>query len=237
MMYEYLFFNLLVLSGPFILGWLKPFYFLDRWPRVLVGTILVSIPYLIWDSLVTGLHWEFSYHYTTGLVLFNLPIEEFLFFFTVPAACLFTWEMITRRMDSRQVFMMRYIRMVFYFLPVAGIWIYFHGLHYTGLATIFFGLAMLLDSILKTDLFMQKRFLFFFILAMIFTLLFNGYLAWRPVVVYNEIYMTGWRFFTIPVEDFWYGFSLIYFNTIVYQKLPAMGAIQHALRRPVVNRV
>jgi len=218
MIYEYLIFNIIVLSGPLLLGWLKPFYFLNRWPKVLASAVLVSIPYLVWDSLVTGLHWEFNFHYTTGLVVLNLPIEEILFFITVPAACLFTWEMISRRMDEKPVSFMNRIRPLFYLLPVAGTILLIYGKQYTGLATFFLGLAVALDQVIKTNLLLQKRFMFFFALSLLFTLVFNGYLTWRPVVVYNELYQLDLRIFTIPIEDFWYGFSMIYFNTILYEK-------------------
>jgi lycopene cyclase domain-containing protein len=148
-----------------------------------------------------------------------LPLEEILFFFTVPAACLFSWEMIVRRMDGRQISWLKNVRTVSLLLPVAGVMIYLNGQRYTGLATVFLGLAVWLDLFLKTNLFLQKRFVFYFLLVMFFTLIFNGYLTWRPVVVYNENFLSGWRIFTIPAEDFWYGFSLIYLNTIVFQKL------------------
>ena len=219
MIYEYLIFNILVISGPFILGSLKPFYFIPHWPRVFLSALLIGIPYLVWDSLVTGLHWEFNYNYILGITLLNLPLEEILFFFTVPAACLFSWEMIIRRTAERQFTWLKKIRIVLLFLPFAGLLIYLNGQHYSGLATVFLGLAILLDMFLKTDLFLQRRFYGYFLLVVFFTLVFNGYLTWRPVVVYNDTYMSGWRIYTIPVEDFGYGFSLIYLNTIVFQKL------------------
>jgi len=230
MIYEYLIFNILVISGPLILGNLKPFYFVPHWPRVFLSALIIGIPYLVWDNLVTGLHWEFNYNYILGITLQNLPLEEILFFFTVPAACLFSWEMIIRRTADRQFTWLKKIRIALLFLPIAGLQIYLNGQHYTGLATVFLGLAILLDMFLKTDLFLQRRFSGYFLLVMFFTLVFNGYLTWRPVVVYNDTYMSGWRIFTIPVEDFGYGFSLIYLNTIVFQKL-------RAVRFPVASRM
>jgi len=219
MIYEYAIFNIIIISAPLILGCLKPFYFLKHWLQVLVSVLLVGVPYLIWDSLVAGWHWKFNYHYILGIELFNLPVEEILFFMTVPAACLFTWEMLIRRLDNQSIPLLKTIRPVFYLLPVLGIIIFLHGQQYTGLAIIFMGLAILSDRFLKTHLFLQKRFTIYFILVIFFTLIFNGYLTWRPVVVYNEIYKTGLKIFTIPLEDFGFGFSLIYLNTVVYEKL------------------
>ena len=50
-------------------------------------------------------------------------------------------------------------------------------------------------------------------------LIFNGYLTTRPVVLYGEAYKIGYRILTIPVEDFGYGFTLMLFNAMLYEKL------------------
>jgi hypothetical protein len=39
------------------------------------------------------------------------------------------------------------------------------------------------------------------------------------VVLYGEAYQLGWRVITIPVEDFGYGFSLIFLCTVIYEAL------------------
>ena len=48
-------------------------------------------------------------------------------------------------------------------------------------------------------------------------LIFNGYLTWRPVVLYSEAYQLNIRIFTIPIEDFGYGYALILLCTILYE--------------------
>jgi hypothetical protein len=42
------------------------------------------------------------------------------------------------------------------------------------------------------------------------------------VVTYGESYQIGLRIFTIPIEDFGYGISLIFLCTIVYEKLKSI---------------
>jgi lycopene cyclase domain-containing protein len=51
----------------------------------------------------------------------------------------------------------------------------------------------------------------------IFILIINGYLTWRPIVIYGEAFYLGIRVFTIPVEDFLFGFSLITLNLIIWE--------------------
>ncbi len=94
MKYEYLIFNIIVLSGPLFFGSLKQFYFLDKLKNALLSILISAIPFLLWDAAVTDRHWFFADEYTLGFRIFGLPFEEILFFFTVPYACLFTWQMV-----------------------------------------------------------------------------------------------------------------------------------------------
>jgi lycopene cyclase domain-containing protein len=216
---EYLIFNIIVLSGPLIFGAMRPFYFLDRVKYTILPIIIPAVLFLIWDSSVTYSHWHFNEKYVLGITFFNLPIEEILFFITVPFACLFTWEMIIRRTDEKELGRISKIRPYLYLLIPIGIWIFISGKHYTGLATAFLGLAVLLDQLLKTNIILQKRFHFYLLLVLLFTLIFNGYLTWRPVVTYGVDYQLDFRIFTIPIEDFIYGTALILMNTSIYQKI------------------
>ena len=100
---EYLIFNIIVLTGPLLFGAMRPFYFLDRVKYTILPIIIPAILFLIWDSTVTYSHWYFNEKYVLGITIFNLPIEEILFFITVPFACLFTWEMIIRRADEKEI--------------------------------------------------------------------------------------------------------------------------------------
>ena len=160
----------------------------------------------------------FNEQFILGIKMAGLPLEEILFFLTVPFACLFTWEMIVRLLPARLTKAGLFIQRMFYFIPVIGFWLLLIGRQYTGLVLIFLTLAVLLDHYLGTRLVYQRRFYWYLLLIIIFTLLFNGYLTWRPVVLYDELYQLGFRIFTIPVEDFGYGVSLLFLCTILYEK-------------------
>ena len=49
------------------------------------------------------------------------------------------------------------------------------------------------------------------------TALFNSYLTWRPVVIYNRFVKTNIMVGTIPVEDFIYGLVFIISVIILYE--------------------
>jgi lycopene cyclase domain-containing protein len=216
--YEYLIFNAVVVGGPAFFGSQKCCYIWNHWKEMLIAISIPAIPFLLWDAIVTGAHWNFNPKYVSGIKIINLPIEEILFFITVPFACLFTWEMIIRRVDEKTI-NLTWLRMLLYLALPAGIYFFSIGKQYTGLTLSFLFVANLLDQILKTNLLYDKRFYFYLLLIVIFTLIFNGYLTWRPVVTYGVGYQLDFRIITIPVEDFFYGISLLFMNTSLYKML------------------
>ncbi len=215
---EYLIFNIFVLAGPLTFGSMKRFYFIDRWKYVFLSIIIVAIPFIIWDSLVTNRHWMFNELFTMDLRLAHLPIEEILFFITVPFACLFTWEMIKKYIPDFYVAFGDMVQILAYIMPLAGVLLFINGKEYTGLVMFALSLAIMVDKFLATNLVYQKRFYWYLGVIIILTLIFNGYLTARPVVLYGESYQLGMRVFTIPVEDFGYGISLLFLCTILYEK-------------------
>lgn len=219
MKYEYLLFNIIVISGPVIFGSMKRFYFLDKAKSALISLSIPLIPFLVWDAAVTGRHWFFSSEYTLGFRILNLPPEEILFFVSVPYACLFTWEMINRFTKDKEVDNLN----VLYLLPIplfaAAVYFFTINKEYTALVMVSSGIMFLVDKYLKTELFLHKNFYYYLLLVAVFTILFNGYLTWRPVVTYDPIYQLDFRIWTVPVEDFLFGFSLLFIATSIFIKL------------------
>jgi len=218
MNYEYLIFNAIVISGPAFFGSLKCCYIWNHLKPMLIAIAIPAIPFLLWDMFVTGTHWHFNPEYVSGIKIINLPIEEILFFITVPFACLFTWEMIIRRAKEKPIDLQG-LRLLLYLALPAGIYFFSIGKQYTGLTLSFIFIANLVDQFLKTNLLFDRRFYFYLLLIVIFTLIFNGYLTWRPVVTYGVEYQLDFRIITIPVEDFFYGISLLWMNISLYKFL------------------
>jgi lycopene cyclase domain-containing protein len=216
---EYLIFNVIVISAPLLLGMLKKFYFVDKWKIAFVSIAVFLVPYFIWDSFVTGSHWFFNDRFILGVKSLNIPIEEISFFISVPFACLFTWEMIVQRFEIKKITFGRWLRNFSHILFPVSVWLYLTAKEYTGFAVFAFYFSILFDWKLGADLLKDKRFYWFILLTLVFNLVFNGYLTWRPVVLYGTSYQLGIRIFTVPVEDFIYGTSLIIFTTSLYQKL------------------
>ena len=77
--------------------------------------------------------------------------------------------------------------------------------------------VVLLDYVLHTHVLRQRLFWLFLAVMYCFKVVVNGYLTWRPIVLYGDEYYLGVRLFTIPVEDFVYGFGVIAASVIVWE--------------------
>ncbi|MGH7456926.1 MAG: lycopene cyclase domain-containing protein [bacterium] len=219
MKFEYLLLNLLIVIGPLVMSFEKQIRFVNKWRYAFPAIFIAAVPYIIWDVLVTGRHWWFNEHYTLDFRLLKLPLEEWLFFVTVPFASLFVWETIAFHFFDKNLMTMQYVRRGFYLLPLLGAFVFVGGKEYTGLMLVFLGIAAILDRMLKTNLFLRRRLLTDLASVLILILVFNGYLTWRPVVLYDKAYQLGIRLGTIPIEDFGYGISLILIATVLYEKM------------------
>ena len=223
MKYEYLAFNIIVISGPLFFGSLKRFYFWNYWKQAVLSVLISAIPFLLWDQLVTNRHWFFAEEYTIGHRVLSLPIEEILFFVTVPFACLFTWEMVKRHPIPGFLKTFRLNNTISLYVIVSFIIISLFsiakGMEYTFLSALFFAVSILFDRIWCSSIFTSDNFPFFFILISFFTLVFNGYLTWRPIVTYDAVYQLDFRIFTIPIEDFFFGYALLIICTSIFEKL------------------
>ena len=217
---EYLFINILILTGPLALSFDKRVHFYKYWSRLFPAIFIVMIFFIIWDSLVTDRHWFFNTSFTLPYRLLNLPPGEWLFFITVPYACIFTWEVLAAYFANHNVNFPPYIQLIISLISMlAGSAFFFTGKEYTAIVLIVFGFVFLLDILLKTHLFQKSRTYNFSSILLLMMLVFNGYLTARPVVLYQVQYQLDFRIITIPIEDFFYGFALIFLVLIIYEKL------------------
>jgi lycopene cyclase domain-containing protein len=86
--------------------------------------------------------------------------------------------------------------------------------------------VLALDRIMKTGLMRRAEFWVFIAVMFGFKLIFNGYLTWRPIVLYGERFFLNIRLWTIPIEDFLFGFSMISL-TIILWEFTRMRSLRH----------
>ena len=65
-----------------------------RAPRRLATALLpVIVVFVIWDLIgIAREHWTYAARYVTGLDLGPMPVEELVFFVTIPICTVLTWE-------------------------------------------------------------------------------------------------------------------------------------------------
>src|SRR3712207_5526265 len=92
-MYIYLYLNIFTILFPLLRSFDKRVQFYKTWKYLFPAIAINALIFIIWDSIFThhGV-WGFNTDSLLGIYLFNLPLEEILFFITVPYACVFIYE-------------------------------------------------------------------------------------------------------------------------------------------------
>jgi lycopene cyclase domain-containing protein len=221
---NYLILNAMILSIPLLLSFKWKFSYYKYYKPLFASIATVGLAYIFWDAIVTARgDWWFNYEYLTGISVLGLPIEEIMFFITVPYSCIFIYENLEYFLPDKQIIFNKifYIALIFVFI-IFGL-VFYHQ-DYTILA-LFSCAAFLSIAILKMPAILQSRNYWLYIgISMVPFLIFNYLLTSIPIVLYNPDAIWGgtvnqlWngRFLTIPLEDFFYNFSMLSFYLLAY---------------------
>ncbi len=213
MRWEYAAFDLLVGLPPLVLGRRIPGF-----PRpALRAAIIGAAPFVVWDLVVVGDHWNFEPARVLGLWLLGLPIEEWAFFLAVPFACLLLWESWLGRSPPAAIDRARWIYALAIPSVAVAAWATAHGREYTAVAALALAGAAAVDHALGVRLLQRRAGWIYFAVVVLLTTVCNGYLTARPIVVYEAEYQLGWRVWTIPIEDYAFGLALMLTVTALYE--------------------
>ena len=215
----YLLINFLVIIIPLIYTFNKRLKFHHQYPAFFTSTFLVGFVFIVWDVYFTKWgYWGFSDQYITGLSLFSLPIEEVLFFFCIPYACVFSFHVLETIIPINDSPLFKKINYLLSFALLC-LGLVFLDKHYTSITFISLSVVLIIAPLLINI----KQFYRAYGILLIPFLMTNGVLTGSfidgRVVWYNDDYNLGVRIFTIPVEDVFYGMLLILSNVIIYQVL------------------
>jgi len=217
--YLYLLLNLGTLLVPFLFSFRKEANFSKEWKYFLPANLLVAFGFIIWDIAFTKMGvWGFNPDYLCGIYLANLPLEEVLFFITIPYACTFIF------------FSMRYFfpkplfvsgqRKVFLIWSIIALIVGLVFLDKWYTSTTFILCAFLFVYMAYRQKEYYGHMLLAFLISTIPFLVVNGVLTGSflsaPVVWYNDAENIGVRIFTIPIEDTHYSLLLQFLNVTCY---------------------
>lgn len=216
-MYTYLLINLFTILGPLALSFDKKVAFYKKIKYLIPGQIITALLFLIWDHWFTiwGV-WGFNDAYITGIKFGALPLEEIMFFLTVPYACVFIYECLNIYFPSDPFkkivpFLNLLIIAICIFLLIN-----FYNKLYTAITALFTLFFMIQQVVIGKRSFLGQ-FYRAYMVAIIPFLIVNGILTSLPVVWYNDTQNLGIRIYTIPADDLLYNFLLFIMNISFYE--------------------
>lgn len=211
-MLTYLLVNTGTLLFPLLLSFEKKMCWRKQWRFVLPPLLFTALFFIIWDIWFTHAGvWGFTPEYLTGVYLLEVPIEEMMFFITVPFACMFISGVVRYYTSGLKIPRFSpYVTAVL--LCCSAIAILLNPGHlYTITA---FGFAALL-LIVRQWVFRKgsmEEFYLSYAIHLIPFFVVNGILTALPVVWYNDAQNTGLRMGSIPVDDLAYSLALFLMN-------------------------
>lgn len=212
MKYTYLLINFLTVLFPVVLSFDKRVRFYKSWKYLVPGMAITGLVFLFWDVLFTikGV-WSFNPDRIIGLTFFELPLEEILFFLTVPFACLFIYACLDYYVKWQLSDMWANIITNLLILSSTAALVFYYDRLYT---LVTFSLLLALLMILQYGLKVKwlGRYYLTYLVALLPFYIVNGLLTSIPVVLYNDAENMALRVGTIPFEDHFYCMTMLIMN-------------------------
>jgi lycopene cyclase domain-containing protein len=210
--YLYLIINLIVLLPPIALGFDKRVQYLKKLPTYYLPFLLTAVFFIVWDQLFTisGV-WGFNEEYTLGINIGALPLEEILFFISIPYASVFIFEVVKEYFpkSSNDNKVCSFSVTVALFMVAYAL--YFRNQIYSVWVSTFAATLTIISF--KKDFWYHFKITYLIHLLPFFMV--NGILTALPIVTYNDSAFSGKRVFTIPLEDFIYAYVLLLMNILL----------------------
>ncbi len=223
-MSTYLAINLFTILVPLLLSFDKRVSFYKKFVWLLPAIGISAFLFIVWDHIFTvnGV-WSFNPEHLVGVDIFDLPLEELLFFVTVPYACVFIYETLNEYWN-KDLFKAA-SPYIFWGIVIAliALALIYNDRAYT-MVNAWFAVAVCL---LHFTWFRYEKFGFFmraYLVSLIPFLIVNGILTYLPVVMYNNAENLGIRIVSIPVEDTVYAFSLLLLTISLFERFQLIGA-------------
>lgn len=198
-------------------------HFIRFWKPYFVSIIIVGLFFILWD-IYFAYHevWGFNYQYLVGWKIFELPIEEWMFFLLIPYASNFihySLEFFFPRLQMNQK-TAHYLTWLFFVFGLIVTVVHMDRT-YTVVNFGVFTLLMLAQIIFRFPYI--RRFYLSFVLIYIPFFFVNsaltGSYSENPVVFYDNAENLGIRVGTMPLEDSFYCFSMLYGNILLFEYL------------------
>ena len=213
----YLLLNLFIIAVP---AWYTPdkrTAYYRRFPALGFSIAVVSTCYLLWDIVVTARgEWSFNDKYLTGVQILNIPLEEVLFFITVPYSCLFIYEVVLYATKNSKLRLPASV-VVAVILALIAASLAFYPQGYTAKALASSAFFLVIAFVFDRPLIENKQYWIWLAICYVPFVIINTVLTALPVVEYNSKAIWGLRVGTIPLEDFFYNYAMLSFYLLFYR--------------------
>lgn len=219
----YLWLNIGSITVPLLYSFHPKLQLYKKFHWLLLSLVLTMSVFIPWDVIFTinGI-WGFNSDYFLGFEIFNLPLEEWLFFICIPFACVFTHYAILlyfpnlklNKVATKAISIS--LVLILFILTLTN-----YNKWYT---LVNFSLAIALTWLVyKYNPKLLQHFQLTFLVMLIPFFIVNGVLtgSWidNQVVWYNDAENLGIRMGTIPIEDSIYAYSMILMNLYFFEYL------------------
>ncbi|MDR6486542.1 lycopene cyclase domain-containing protein [Chryseobacterium vietnamense] len=223
MPYTYILINFFTIIICFVASFDRRIHFNKLFGKFLLSSTIVAIPFIAWDIWFTAKGvWWFDLNYTLGFKIAGLPIEEWLFFYCIPFACVFTYYCLEKFFSLAWATALNNLIVFTAFIVLGVVGLLYNERIYTLLTvTVTITTLFYLHFIAQKEWIGKASFVYLVLMPGFFAV--NGILTGSfipsPVVNYNPGDFLGVRMGTIPVEDAVYGYSQFLLNIYVFKKI------------------
>lgn len=220
--YTYLLINLFSIILPLLCSFEHRIGYYKKFKGLFLGIFISGFIFIVWDIHFTDIGvWGFNPEYLTGIYIFNLPLEEWLFFICIPYASIFIYEstiffLKSTFLDNKGVFIAKLLGALLIILGSI-----FFEKAYTATTFIFCGFFLSYLGWIEGSKFLG-RFFFSYLIILVPFFIVNGILTGTgikdQVVWYNDAENLGIRMGTIPVEDSIYGMLMLLIAVYMMEK-------------------
>lgn len=220
---------ILIDIGAFIIPFLFSFHprvkFKTQWNAFLPANLIIAVCFIIWDMIYTKIGvWGFNDKYILGLKIYNLPIEEVLFFILIPYSSTFTYYCFSLFFPPNKL-SGKISLLLIVILTLTGL-VFIQRL-YTSVTFISLAILIFYLTYVTKPKWLSHFYLTYAVILIPFFIV-NGLLTGtgpgEPVVWYNDNENLRIRILTIPVEDIFYGMLLLLLNTTLFEKFRIRNA-------------
>ncbi|MEO1515709.1 MAG: lycopene cyclase domain-containing protein [Bacteroidota bacterium] len=233
--YLYAYLHVFILIPVLSLSFDRKVHYYKKWKYLFPAIAIVGMVFIIWDIYFTEVGvWGFNHDYFASHPFLSLPLEEWMFFVSVPFAVVFIYECWTCYIKTNWFATVESYLTPILAITFLAIGVLYWGNIYTATTFLLTGVFLLYHYLFLPSAY-RARFYITYAISWIPFMLVNGVLTGgftqEPVVMYNPEEYLGIRIISVPLDDSIYSFLLILANISLYEHFRGIGEAKKNVRK------